>query len=173
LESLIKGRKIMDAKLVKQLNKQVAEEINSAYLYLAMAADFEDKNLPGMAGWMYSQYHEEMEHGKKIYKYIIERGERAILEAIGKPQESWDSPEAVFEASMKHEKYITGCINKLYKLAVEADDVATQIFLQWFITEQVEEEASVDAVLKKLAMVGKTPNGLYLLDKELGARGQH
>lgn len=163
----------MDEKLVKQLNRQIAEEINSAYLYLAMAADFEEKDLPGMAGWMYSQYHEEMEHAQKIYKYIIERGDRVILGEINKPQESWDSPEAVFEASLKHEKYITGCIGKLYKLAVEVDDVATQIFLQWFITEQVEEEANVDAVLKKLAMLGNNPNGLYMLDKELGARHQH
>ena len=163
----------MDKKLTDQLNKQISEEINSAYLYLAMAADFEEKNLSGMAGWMYSQYHEEMEHAQKIYKYLIERGEKVILEAIQKPQDSWDSPEAVFEASLKHEKYITGCINRLYKTAVEADDVATQIFLQWFITEQVEEESSVDAVLGKFAMVGKNPNGLYMLDKELGARHQH
>ena len=163
----------MDEKLVKQLNKQIAEEINSAYLYLAMAADFEDKNLSGMAGWMYSQYHEEMEHAQKIYKYLIERGEKVVLEAIEKPQGSWDTPLSVFEASLKHEKYITGCIDSLYKLAVEVDDVASQIFLQWFITEQVEEESSVEEVLAKFKMVGNNPNGLYLLDKELGARHQH
>ncbi len=162
----------MNEKLVKHLNKQISEEINSAYLYLAMAADFEDKNLSGMAGWMYSQYAEEMEHAEKIYKYLVERGEKVILEAIEKPQVSWDSPEDVFNASLKHEKYITKCIDNLYKLASEVDDVATQIFLQWFVSEQVEEEASVDSVLKKLSMVGKNPNGLYMLDKELGARHQ-
>ena len=162
----------MNEKLVKHLNKQISEEINSAYLYLAMAADFEDKNLSGMAGWMYSQYAEEMEHAEKIYKYLVERGEKVILEAIEKPQDSWDSPEDVFNASLKHEKYITKCIDNLYKLASEVDDVATQIFLQWFVSEQVEEEASVDSVLKKLSMVGKNSNGLYMLDKELGARHQ-
>ena len=162
----------MDAKLVKQLNKQIAEEFNSAYLYLAMAADFEDKNLSGMAAWMYKQYGEEMEHGKKIYGYLQERGEKVVLEGIDKPQESWDSPEAAFEAAMGHEKYITGCIDKLYKLAKEVDDAATEIFLQWFVTEQVEEESSVDNVLSKFKMLGKNPNGLYMLDKELGARGQ-
>ena len=163
----------MNKKLVEQLNKQISEEINSAYLYLAMAADFEDKNLSGMAGWMYSQYHEEMAHAEKIYKYLIERGEKVILDSIEKPQVSWDSPTSVFEASLEHEKYITGCIDKLYKLAVEADDIATQIFLQWFVTEQIEEEANVDNVLRKIAMVGNNPNGLYMLDKELGARHQH
>ena len=163
----------MDKKLVDQLNKQISEEINSAYLYLSMAADFENKNLSGMAGWMYSQYHEEMEHAQKIYKYLVERGEKVILGEIKKPQDSWNSPKEVFEASLKHEKYITGCIDRLYKLAIEADDVATQIFLQWFVTEQVEEEASVDAVINKISMVGDNPNGLYMLDKELGARHQN
>ena len=162
----------MDNKLVKQLNKQIAEEFNSAYLYLSMAADFEDKNLSGMAQWMYKQYAEEMEHGKKIYGYLQERGEKVILEAIEKPQGSWESAEAAFEAALKHEKYISGCIKNLYKLAKEADDTPTEIFLQWFVTEQVEEEASVEAVLAKFSMVGKNPNGLYMLDKELGARGQ-
>lgn len=160
----------MDAKLVKQLNKQIAEEFNSAYLYLSMAADFGDKNLPGMAKWMYAQYAEEMAHGKKIYGFLQERGEKVILEALDKPQDSWDSPVQVFQDSLKHEKYITGCIKSLYKLAKEVDDIPTEIFLQWFVTEQVEEEAGVSDVLSKFEMIGESKNGLYMLDKELGAR---
>ena len=148
----------MDAKLVKQLNKQIAEEFNSAYLYLAMAADFRDKNFPGMAGWMEAQYGEEIGHGMKIMRFLQERGEKVVLQGIDTPKDSWDSPEDVFTASLKHEKYITDCINKLYKLSKEVDDIATEIFLQWFVTEQIEEEASVEDVLNKFAMVGKKHN---------------
>lgn len=160
----------MDLKLKELLNKQITEELFSSYLYLAMAADFESKNLNGMAAWMKKQSGEETGHGMKIYKYLLERGEKPVLGQLDKPQDSWATPTAAFEAALKHEKHITGCINDLFKAARTVNDPATEIFLQWFVSEQVEEEASVNDVLARLEMVSGSHNGLYMLDKELGQR---
>ena len=160
----------MEQKLKDLLIKQINEEFYSSYLYLAMASDFENKNMKGMASWMIKQSMEETGHGMKIYRYLQERGEKPVLAQIDKPQESWNSPKDAFEASLKHEKHITGCIDKLVKAARAAEDFATEIFLQWFVTEQVEEEANVSDVLAKLEMVGSKSTGLYMLDRELGQR---
>lgn len=160
----------MDKKLKGLLNSQINEELFSSYLYLAMASDFESKNLTGMAAWMEKQSAEETAHGMKIYKYLQERGEKPVLQKIETPQESWGSPREAFEAALKHEKHITGCIDNLFKAARAAGDIATEIFLQWFVSEQVEEEASVNEVLAKLDMVRDSPNSLYMLDRELGKR---
>jgi ferritin len=161
---------MIDKKMEDALNVQINEELGSAYIYQAMSADFAEKNRNGMAAWMQSQAGEEMGHARKIYSYILERGGKVELKAIAAPQHSWDSPMAVFEAAYKHEQHITGCIHKLVKLARELDDTATEIFLSWFVTEQVEEEASVDEVVQKLKQVKDAPQALYMLDKELGAR---
>lgn len=162
------GKKMQDA-----LNVQIKEELASAYLYLAMSADFSAKDLPGFAQWMRIQYQEEMVHAFKIYDFILERSGKPELEGFAKPQSEWDSPLAAFEAAYKHEQYITGCIHDLVKLARKEEDTATEIFLQWFVTEQVEEENSADEIIKKIKLAGAQKPGhvLYMLDKEMGARG--
>ncbi|WP_020611481.1 ferritin [Sediminispirochaeta bajacaliforniensis] len=161
---------MIQEKMEAALNKQIAEELGSAYLYQAMSADFAAKNRLGMAAWMQAQAGEEMEHARKIYHYILGRGGRIELMALAAPQQSWESPLAVFKASYKHEQHISACIHDLVKLARELDDTATEVFLSWFVTEQVEEEASVDEVVQKLNQLGDAPHALYMLDKELGAR---
>jgi ferritin len=164
---------MISKKMLDALNVQIKEELASAYLYLAMSADFSDKDLPGFAQWMKMQYGEEMAHAFKLYGYILERGGKPILEGLAKPQSEWDSPLAAFEAAYKHEQYITGCIHNLVKLARDENDTATEVFLQWFVTEQVEEEASADEVIRKIKLSGADKPGhiLYMLDKEMAARG--
>ncbi len=152
------------------LNKQVNAEFYSAYLYLAMAAYFESIDLAGCAKWMYAQTQEEMVHGMKIYDFINERGGRVKLEAIEAPQVEWESPLAVFEHAYSHEQHVTSLINDLMNLAIEEKDHATQIFLQWFVTEQVEEEASANEVVQKLKLAGASSGGLFMVDRELGQR---
>lgn len=159
------GKKMTDA-----LNGQIREEIFSAYLYFAMAADYESKDWPGVASWMKVQAQEEMGHALKIYNWINERGGKAVFEAIEKPQESWASALELFEAALKHEQHITACFYDLVKTAREAGDIATEIFLQWFITEQVEEEANAGEIVGKIRKVQDSQNGMYMLDKELGVR---
>ena len=159
------GKKMADA-----LNGQIREEIFSAYLYFAMAADYESKDWPGVASWMKVQAQEEMGHALKIYNWINERGGKAVFAAIDKPQESWESALDLFEAALKHEQHITACFYDLVKTAREAGDIATEIFLQWFVTEQVEEESNASEIVEKIKKVQNSQNGMYMLDKELGAR---
>ena len=161
---------MLEKKMLDALNAQIAEELNSAHLYAAIAADCEAKNLNGAAGWFKAQFKEEQVHAWKIYGYINERGERAVFKGIPEPQAEWKSLLAAYEDALKHEKYISGKIFSLVKLARELSDYSTEVFLQWFVSEQVEEEANADAVVQKLKMIGDSPNGLYMLDRELGAR---
>ncbi|GAB4574285.1 MAG: ferritin [Anaerolineae bacterium] len=161
---------MLSEKMEKALNDQVNAELYSSYIYLAMAAYLEDQNLPGMAQWMRLQSDEEMLHARKFYDYIIERRGRVKLAAIPEPPVAWDSPLAAFENAFEHECYISGRINDLVTLAVEERDHATNSFLQWFVDEQVEEEASVDAVVQDLKRVEGVPAGLFMLDRELGQR---
>jgi len=157
-------------KVEKALNSQVNAELFSAYLYLSMNSYFQSVNLPGAANWMRIQAQEEMLHAMKFYDYIVERGGRATLAAIEAPETKWDSPLAVFEAAYAHELKVTDLINKLVDLAIAESDHATNNMLQWFVAEQVEEEASADAIVQKLRMVKDSPNGLFMVDKELAAR---
>ena len=159
------GKKMTDA-----INEQIREELFSAYLYFAMAADFESKDWPGIASWMKVQAQEEMAHSLKFYNWIIERGGKAVFKAINKPQESWDSALDLFEAALEHEQHITSCIYNLVKVAREEGDIATEIFLQWYVTEQVEEEANASEIVEKIKKVKDSQNGMYMLDKELSAR---
>ncbi len=161
--------KIKD-KVAKALNAQIREELASGYIYLAMAAYFEDADLPGFAQWMKIQAGEEYGHAMKFFAFINEREGTVELEDIKAPAKPWESPLAAFEAAYDHEKYISDKIDGLVKLAEDENDRPTASFLKWFIDEQVEEEASTIAVVKKLKQVGKSPQGLYLLDKELGSR---
>lgn len=157
-------------KLLKELNNQINEELFSAYLYSSMAAYFESLNLRGFAAWMTNQAKEEQIHAQKFYNYIVERGGRVELQAISKPKSEWNSVLEVFEESLAHEIHITERINFLSKLAFEESDRASVLVLDWFINEQVEEEASVEEVINKIKMIGDSKQGLYLLDKELGTR---
>jgi ferritin len=160
----------IDKKMTDALNGQIREEFYSAYLYFAMAADYESKDWPGVAGWMKTQAQEEMGHALKIYNWINERGGKAVFESIDKPRESWESALELFEEAFKHEQHITACFYDLVKTAREVGDIATEIFLQWFVTEQVEEESNANEIVQKIKKVQDSQNGMYLLDKELGER---
>lgn len=161
---------MLNEKMQAALNDQVNAEMFSSYIYLSMAAYFEEKNLPGMATWMRMQSDEEMIHAMKFYDYIIERQGRVKLGAMEAPQAEWASPLAAFENAFEHEQYISGRINKLVDLALELSDHATNSFLKWFVDEQVEEEANVDGVVQDLRRVEGFPAGLFMLDRELAGR---
>lgn len=161
---------MLKEKIQDALNEQINAEMYSAYLYLSMNAYCQSIDLPGLANWMHCQYEEEMVHAMKIYNYINDRGARIILEKIEKPQTEWESPTKMFEHVYQHEQKVTGLINKLVDLSMKEKDHATTNFLQWFVAEQVEEEASANAVLQKLKLVGDKGNGLFMLDKELAGR---
>lgn len=160
----------LSRKLAKALNDQVHMEFHASYLYLSMAAWLESKNFRGMARWMRMQSEEEKAHAMRIFEYLIERGERATLQAIEAPKASWTAPRAAFEDSLKHEQRVTASIHALVDLAARDKDHATALFLQWFVQEQVEEEASVSEVLSRFELVGAAGPMLYMLDRELGSR---
>jgi len=162
---------VISKKLQEALNNQINRELYSAYLYAAMAAYFESVSLRGFAHWMMEQAKEEVGHAMKLYEYLVERGGRVVLGALEAPPAEWKSPVDVFETTYEHEQKVTQMINDLVKLAREGNDYATEVFLQWFVSEQVEEEASVIEVLEKLKLVEDAPGGLFMLDRELGQRG--
>jgi ferritin len=161
---------MISKKLVKMLNDQINEEFYSSYLYLSMSAHFLSLNLNGFAHWMKIQVREELNHGMKIFEYLYERNESATLDAIKKPPVKWDSPLKMFEETLKHEKHISERFNILMTQAIEDKDYATQNFLQWFISEQVEEEASALENINKMNLIGDSRGSLYMLDRELGKR---
>ncbi|MEC9487686.1 MAG: ferritin [Prosthecochloris sp.] len=159
--------------LQKALNDQIQKEFYSSYLYLSMAAYAESMNLPGFAHWLKLQQQEEHGHAMKFYKYVNERGGRVELQAIEQPQAEFSSPTAMFEEVHKHEQFITASINKLYEKALKENDYATQVMLQWFIEEQVEEEASASEILETLKMAGEKGQALLMLDRQLARRGMN
>ena len=161
---------MLSEKIVEALNEQINKEIYSAYLYLSMSAYSEYIGLKGFANWFMVQYQEEMEHAMKIYRYINDHGAQVKLKAIEKPPAEFGSPIEMFEKTLEHEKFVTKSINDLVDLAIKENDHATQIFLQWFVTEQIEEEANDNEIIAKLKLVGKEGNGLFMIDKELGER---
>ncbi|KMY67844.1 ferritin [Desulfocarbo indianensis] len=161
---------MVSQKMTDAINEQINAELYSAYLYMSMAAYFEDLQLPGMAHWMVVQSQEEMSHALRFYKHLNERGGRAILKAIEGPETQWAAPLACFQAVAEHEAKVTSLINGLMRLARQEDDYASESFLQWFVNEQVEEEASAAEVVGKLKLVAETQGGLFMLDKELAAR---
>ena len=166
----MKGIGMISKNMEKALNDQVNAELFSAYLYLSIEAYFESLNLKGFANWMHCQTQEELFHVMKIYSFINERGGRVKLSAIDKPQFEWKSPLDAFEAALNHERKVTGLINNLVDLALKENDHASNIFLQWFVTEQVEEEDNVDNVIQSLKLIGDDAVGLFMIDKELAAR---
>ena len=154
------------------LNEQINKELYSSYLYLSMAAYAESINLKGFAIWLKAQASEEVEHAMKIFNFIVERGGRVILKAIDTPPMEWTSPLTLFEHVYEHETKVTEMIYNLVKLAKEENDYATEVFLQWFVEEQVEEESSADEIVQQLKLVGAKGQALLMIDKALGVRGQ-
>ncbi len=161
---------MIKAELQKAFNKQINEELFSSYLYVSMVSYFESQNLSGFATWMRAQVVEELIHANKLIEYLYERGGEVELDAIGKPDATWESPLAAFEAAYKHECHISACINDLYNLAVKAGDNAAAIFLNWFVSEQVEEEASADEVVQRMKLSQGAPGALFMMDRQLGER---
>ena len=161
---------MLSERITEALNKQINNEIYSAYLYLSMSAHSTFIGLKGFANWFMVQYQEEMVHAMKIYDYIHAQGGQVKLMAVAQPPIEFGSPLEMFEKTLEHEKFVTKCINDLVDLAIEEKDHASNIFLQWFVTEQIEEEANDNEIISKLKLVGKEVNGLFMIDKELAAR---
>jgi ferritin len=162
--------KMLNSSIQDAINSQINAEIYSSYLYLSMSAYFESKNLGGMANWMRLQAQEELLHAMKFFDYVNERGGRVVLTEIESPRTDWDSPVDAFQHTCDHESEVTARINKLVDLAIADKDHAANTFLQWFVTEQVEEEATAQTILEKLKMVGDHGVAILMLDEELGQR---
>jgi ferritin len=153
------------------INDQIKHEFYSSYLYLSMSAYFETLSLPGFARWMRIQSQEEHEHAMKFFDFINDRGGTVELQALDQPPGEFQSPLDVFEQALAHERKVTALIHNLYALAVKESDYATQALLQWFVTEQVEEEKTASQIVEQLKMTGGEPSSLLLLDRELAGRG--
>ncbi len=154
------------------INEQIGHEFYSAHLYLSMSAYFECNTLPGMAKWMRVQAAEEETHALKFFDYVNARGGRVRLSALDQPPTEFESPLDVFSKSLEHERKVTALINKLYALAQQENDYATQVMLQWFITEQVEEEKNASEIVEQLKRLGPSTGGLVHYDRQLGKRGE-
>ncbi len=161
---------MLSKEMTAALNEQLNHELYSAYLYLAMAAYVESLNLQGFANWMRVQYQEETLHALKILDFIGERGGKVKLTQIATPPSEWESPIAVMSETLEHEQKVSGLINKLVDVAIAESDHASNNFLQWFVAEQVEEEATADGILQQLKLTGGTGHGLLLIDRELAQR---
>lgn len=157
-------------KMEDALNKQLNAELYSSYIYLSMSGVLERMGLPGFANWMRVQAEEETAHGMKFYNHILERGGTIKLTAIQTPPSDWTTVMEILEATLEHEQKITGLINGLVDLALKEKDHASHMFLQWFVTEQVEEEANVDEIIQKLKLTEGDKGALFMMDKDMGAR---
>jgi ferritin len=163
---------MLSKKLQAALNKQIKMEMDSAYLYLSMSNWSTEQNMLGFANWMMLQYQEEMVHAMKLYKYVQDVGGKVVLEEVDKPKASWKSPLNMFEETLAHEKKVTASIHNIFELADDEKDPATEVMLHWFITEQVEEEATASEILEKIKMIGEKSTAIWWIDKELGKRGK-
>ncbi len=164
---------MLSKKVESAMNDQLQKELQSAYVYLGMSAWAESSSFPGMATWLRHQWEEELMHAMKFYNFIVDRGARVALAGLSAPKGSYASPLAVFETALEHERSVTGSINDLYELVGREKDFASQAWLDWFATEQVEEEKTVGQIVDDLKRIGDRGDGLYLLDKELGGRTEH
>jgi len=161
---------MLKEKMLNALNEQINAEQYSAFLYLSMSAYLQEKGLPGFANWMYVQYQEELSHANKFFNYIVERGSKVEIKAIKQMPNTWDGIIDIYEATQEHEQLVTGLINDLMEIAIEEKDHATQSFLQWFVDEQVEEEANVQEILDTLKLINGQGNGIFMLDREMRQR---
>ncbi|NOY82431.1 MAG: ferritin [Kiritimatiellaeota bacterium] len=160
----------IDDRMQAAFNDQINAELYSAYLYYAMAAYFEGIDLAGMANWMKIQAQEELMHVAKFFDFVNARDGRVVLAAVAEPPAEWASAQAAFAAAYEHEQIVTGRIDDLVTLAEELKDRASLAFLQWFVAEQVEEEASVKRIADQLALLEGAPHGLFMIDRELASR---
>lgn len=161
---------VIKEKIQDAVNRQINREIYSAYLYLSMQSYFESVSLKGFANWMKIQVQEEWSHAMKLYDYLFQRGGRVILQPIEVPPSEWSSPLDVFEKTYEHEQAVTSLINDLVELSDSEKDHATYNMLQWFVSEQVEEEDNVSNLIEKIKLMKDAPGGLFMLDKELATR---
>ena len=161
---------MLNEKIQIEMNNQIQRELESAYIYLSMAAYFDSLTLPGFAQWMKIQFQEEQAHALKFYDFINDRGANVMLQPIGQPPVEFQSALDAFEKAFAHEQKITGHINDLYALATEEKDYASQMFLQWFVDEQVEEEKNAKDIVDMLKMISNNAHALLMLDRELGQR---
>ncbi len=158
-------QKIQDA-----INDQIHHELYSAYLYLSMSAHFEAVSLPGFASWMRVQAKEELGHGMKLFSYLNDRGGRVLLQALPAPPTEFGAPLSIFQQAYAHEQEVTASIHRIYGLAAEENDYATQSALTWFVNEQVEEEKTASEIVAQLEMVGDSRTTLLIMDRQLAAR---
>ena len=161
----------MDKSIQKAINKQIGLELYSAYVYLAMSAHFAEQNFDGFAGWIRGQASEEQEHAMRLFDYLLERGAHVELGAVNAPPKEFGTPLEIYEEALGHEREVTKSIHAIYELAREKKDYATEIALQWFITEQVEEEDSIGVVVDQLKMAGDNQAAVLMLDRQLANRG--
>lgn len=161
---------MLSEKMTDALNVQLNKEMYSAYLYMSMSAYSTYIGLNGFANWFMVQYQEEMTHAMKFYDYINDHGDQVKLMEIPQPPNAFDSALDMFEKTLEHEKFVTKSINELVDLAVEEKDHATYTFLQWYVSEQIEEEANDNEIISKLKLMGEDGSGMYMLDKELSQR---
>lgn len=159
-------------KLEKAFNEQLAAEMHSAYVYLGMAAYFDAQGLEGFAHWMKLQAQEEVGHAMKFYNFVCSRDGQVVLNQLAAPNVEYGSPLQAFTDALKHEQMITGRIHDLLELARKEKDPAAEQFLMWFVEEQVEEEDTARKIVDKLKLIGDSPSGLFMLDRELAARGR-
>ena len=163
---------MISSAMQKAINEQINKELYSSYLYLAMAAHFENENLGGFAKWLYMQADEEREHGMKFFEHLVDRGGKVVLQPIAGPQTEWKSHLEVFKEVQAHEALVTASINSLYELALKEKDYPAQIMLQWFINEQVEEEKNAADIIHQLELIEAKGTAVLMLDKQLGKRGK-
>jgi ferritin len=161
---------MINPRIEKEFNDQIKHEIGSAYLYLSMAAWFDNIGWDGMASWMKVQAQEEMVHAMKFYTHIVDREGKVQLQGLEQPQTEWASPLDAFKAAYKHEQFITGRIQTLAKISAEENDYTSRPMIDWFLDEQIEEEANTSKVVQQLERIGSSTEGLTMLDRELGAR---
>lgn len=161
---------MLSTTLTDAINGQIAFEMNSGHVYLGMSGYCESRNLPGFAKWLRLQWQEEVQHAMKLYDLVFERGGKVVLQGIEKPSAKYSSVLDLFKQVLAHEKKVTASINKLYALASKENDYATQVALQWFISEQVEEEKNAGDIIAALELIGDSGTALYMLDKQMGSR---
>jgi ferritin len=158
---------MLSKKMQAAINDQIQAELASAYLYLAMSAHFEAESLPGCAAWMRRQWREEIDHAMRLFDYVNDRSGRVELQAVPKPDSSFGSPLSIFERTLEHERKVTGLIHDLLGAAVKENDFATQVMLQWFVTEQVEEEKTAETMVEQLKRVGDGKSSIFFFDRHL------
>ena len=168
--SKIQGRKMLSDRLQDAINRQINNELYSAHLYLSMSAYFESLDLNGFAHWMKMQFEEETAHALKLFDYVNDRDGRVVLHAIEQPQIEFESAHSVMRRALEHERLITSMINDLYALAISERDYPTHVLLEWFVSEQVEEEKVLNEIVTHMDLIGNDGTGLLIMDQRLASR---